>query len=227
MVTATSGFVRQYRVVVVKDLDGGLHEATVRALFVDPRAGGATAMLVTPPKLSLADKTKSFQIGPKARLSGGELAAKLKGVLASALASANRFYVLTPESLGKAIAVGKLSEKMVEEGLAPGSDLLRACESATADYILSSTLEDVKWTSKLGMDKASGRFAPQRKLSLAVKLSLFSVRKASVVTEEVVAVSLGEPEIAELLEADEDADLLHAALKKVSASVEAWIDAGK
>ena len=226
-VTATAGFVRQYRVVVVKDLDGGLREATVRALFVDPRAGGTTAMLVTPTKLSLADKTKAFQVGPKARLSGGELAAKLKGVLASAIASCNRFLVLTPESLARASAAGALSEKMVEDGLAPGSELLRACESATADYVLTSTLEDVRWTSKLGMDKASGRFAPQRRLALVVGLGLFDVRKASAVREESISVSLDEPEIAELLEADENADLLRAALKKVSASVEAWIDAGK
>ena len=116
---------------------------------------------------------------------------------------------------------------MVEDGLAPGSELLRACESATADYVLTSTLEDVRWTSKLGMDKASGRFAPQRRLALVVGLGLFDVRKASAVREESISVSLDEPEIAELLEADENADLLRAALKKVSASVEAWIDAGK
>ena len=224
-ITATAGFVRQYRVVVVKDLDGGLVEATVKALFVSPRDGGATAVLVAPTELPLADKTKAFQLGPKTRLSGGQLAEKLDGVLASAVAAANRFLVITPDALDASSAAGKISEAMIDGGLAPGSELLRACEAATVDYVLGSTLEDVKWTSKLGMDKASGRFAPQRKLAIRLKLRLLDARKAAVVANEEVTVVLDEPEIASLLEADEDADLLHEALKKVSPAVESWIGA--
>ena len=226
-ITATAGFVRQYRVVSVKEVSGGLLEATIRALFVDLRAGGSPAVLVAPTTLSLADKTKAFQIGPKARLSGGELAARLDGALASATASANRFLVLTPNSLGSSVAAGKIAEAMVGDGLSPGSELLRACQAATADYVLGSTLEDVKWTSKLGMDKASGRFAPQRRLTLRLRLRLVDARKAATVADEEFTAVLDESEIASLLEEDEDADLLGAALAKVAETVETWITPGE
>ena len=225
--TSTAGFVRQYRVVEVKDIGGGLLEATVRALFVDPHAGGATALLVAPTGLPLSERTKVFQLGPKTRLSGADLASKLDGALASAVASANKFLVLTPDSLATAGAAGKIAEAMVSGGLASGSELLRACEAVTADYVLGSTLEDVKWTSKLGMDKASGRFAPQRKLALRAKLRLFDVRKASFVADEEVAAALEEPEIAALLEEDPDADLLRAALRKLSGQVGEWMGKGE
>ena len=225
--TSTSGFVRQYRVVEVKELGGGLREATVRALFVDPHAGGATALLVAPTELPLSEKTKVFQLGPKTRLSGAELASKLDGALASAVASANKFLVLTPDALATAGAAGKVAEAMVSGGLAAGSELLRACEAVTADYVLGSTLEDVKWTSKLGMDKASGRFAPQRRLALRAKIRLFDVRKASLAADEEVSAVLEEPEIAALLEEDPDADLLRAALKKISGFVGEWIGKGE
>ncbi len=223
ILSATAGFVRQYRVVTVKTLDDGLLEATVRAFIVNPRAKAIPAVFVAPMHVSLADKTKNFQLGPKVRLSGGELATKLEGELADALAAANRFVVLSGDSIGKTAASGDLSKAMVEGGLAPATELLAACEASTADYVLGSSLQDAKWTSKVGLDKSTGKFGPQRKLSIRAKVRLTDVRAARAVASEDIVVNLDEEEIAMILGEDEDADLLFYVLKKIAPTVEEWI----
>lgn len=219
----TAGFVRQYRVLAVKTEDGGLLEATVRAHVVNPRAKAIPAVFVAPMHVSLADKTKNFQVGPKERLSGGDLAKKLESELADALAAANRFMVLSGDSIDKTAFSGDLAKAMVEGGLAPATELLNACEASTADYVLGSALQDVKWTSKVGLDKSTGKFAPQRKLSIRAKVRLTDVRAARIVATEDLVASLDEEEIGMILGEDEDADLLFYALKKIAPSVEEWL----
>ena len=222
-VSATAGFVKQYRVVEVKDVSGDLLEATLRALLVNPRSNTAKAVLVTPTGTKLADKTKVYQIGPKSRLTGADLAGKLNGELANALSAANRFVVMTPDSLATAEAVLDVGKAMSDGGLTPATTLLNACDAITADYVLGSSFESAIWTSKLGLDKATGRFSPQRKLTVRVKVALTDVRAARAVANDTVAVGLDEEEIAMLLAEDEDADLLFYALKKVAPTVEEWI----
>jgi hypothetical protein len=173
--------------------------------------------------VSLADKTKNFQVGPKERLLGGDLAKKLEAELADALAAANRFMVLSGDSLDKTAFSGDLAKAMVEGGLAPDTELLNACEASTADYVLGSALQDVKWTSKVGLDKSTGKFRPQRKLSIRAKVRLTDVRAARAVASEDIVVNLDEEEIAMILGEDEDADLLFYVLKKIAPTVEEWI----
>lgn len=223
IVSETSGFVRQYRVVEVKGLPDGLLEATLRALLVNPQSNTAKAVLVMPTGTKLADKTKIFQIGPKARLTGADLATKLNGELANALSAANRFVVMTPESLGTTEVTLDIGKAMVDGGLTPGASLLNACDALTADYVLGSSFETALWTSKLGLDKSTGRFSPQRKLTVRVVVALTDVRAARAVANDTVSVSLDEEEIGMLLEEDPDADLLFYALKKVAPTVEEWI----
>ena len=222
-VSATSGFVRQYRVVEVKNLPDGIFEATVRALLVNPRSNTAKAVFVSPTGIKLADKTKNFQMGPKARFTGAELARKLNDELATALAAANRFVVLTPGSLVATGASFDLAKSMVDGGLAPESTLLNACDAMTADYILGSAFENALWSSKIGLDKATGRMGPQRKLTVRVRVKLTDVRTASAVASDTLSVGLDEEEIAMILDEDEDADLLFYALKKIAPTVEEWI----
>ena len=225
--SATAGFVRQYRILAVRNVEGGLLEATVRAFIVNPRAKAIPTVFVAPMHVSLADKTKNFQLGPKVRLSGGDLADKLEGELADALAAANRFVVMSGDSLGKTAFAGGISKAMVENGLAPVTELLNACEASTADYVLGSALQDAKWTSKVGLDKSTGKFGPQRKLSIRAKVRLTDVRGARTVAAEDVVVSLDEEEIGMILGEDEDADLLFYALKKIAPTVEEWLAAVK
>ena len=222
-ISETVGFVKQYRVVEVKELPDGLLEATLRALLVNPRSNTAKAVLVMPTGTKLADKTKVFQMGPKVRLTGADLATKLNGELANALSAANRFVVMTPASLATAEATLDLGKAMVDGGLTPGVSLLNACEALTADYILGSAFESALWTSKLGLDKATGRFSPQRKLTVRVRVALTDVRTARAVANDTLSVSLDEEEIGMLLAEDEDADLLFYALKKIAPTVEEWI----
>lgn len=222
-ISATAGFVKQYRVVEVRELSGGVLEATLRALLVNPRSNTAKAVLVMPTGTKLADKTKVFQTGPKTRLTGADLAAKLNGELANALSAANRFVVMTPASLATAEATLDVGKAMVDGGLTPGASLLNACEALTADYVLGSAFDSTLWTSKLGLDKATGRFSPQRKLTVRVRLALTDVRAARAVADDTVSVSLDEGEIGMLLAEDEDADLLFYALKKIAPTIEEWI----
>lgn len=222
-VSATAGFVRQYRVVEVKNLSDNIFEATVRALLVNPRSNTAKAVFVPPTGTKLADKTKNFQMGPKARFTGAELAQKLNDELATALAAANRFVVLTPGSLAATGASFDLAKSMVDGGLAPESTLLNACDAMTADYILGSAFENALWSSKIGYVKATGRMGPQRKLTVRVRVTLTDVRTARAVASDTLSVGLDEEEIAMILDEDEDADLLFYALKKIAPTVEEWI----
>ena len=214
--TKTAGFVKEYRIIEVREIGGGRMEARIHALIINPRAGGVVAVMLYKPDMPLEDVTKNYDVGPKRRLSGNDIAAVVGKTFNRAFAAANKFLVLDMDDLEKVVGQQKMSAAMVESGLAPAQELLKAGQMLTADYILTSTIEDMKYSRKIGMNKKTKKFGPVYKMSIRLNYKLTNVTTGQTLVSEVISESLSSEEIAALLEEDEDADLLLALMGKIT-----------
>ena len=220
--TKTAGFVREYRVIAVVPKDGN-QEATVDAYIVNPRAGGTVALMVCRPTMTIEDKSTIYQLGPKTRMSGAEVAKAVQFALPNGLAKANKFLILNDKSLGTVIENKANTEAMVAAGLANASELMQAGQGLTPDYTLRSEIKDIKYSKKLGQDKKTKKFGQVYKMSIKIEVTLMNDRSGQAVKSDTITIALDNDEIKGLLEEDEDADLLQAALSKLAEPIEAWI----
>lgn len=224
--TKTAGFVREYRIIKVESKGGNL-EAVVSALIVNPRAGGTVALLVKKPSMTIQDRTAMYQLGPKVRMSGAEVAQAIQFALPAGLAHANRFLILNDDSMSSLVENRTQTETMVANGLVAASELMQAGQGLTPDYSITSTLKDILYSKTLGMDPQTGKFGSVYKFSMKLDVTLMNERNGQVVKTGQVTLVLANDEIAALLRADEDADLLQAALGKLTAPIEEWIKGAK
>jgi len=214
--TQTAGFVKEYKIIEVKDIGGGKLEARIHAFIINPRAGGVAAIMLYKPDMPLEDLTKNYDIGPKRRLSGSEIADVAGKTFNRAFSRANKFIVLDMNDLSNVVDQQKLSKSLVESGLAPGQELMKAGQLLTADYILTSTIEDIKYSRTIGMDKKTKKFGPIYKMSIKMNYKLTNVTTGQSLLSENISAILENDEIAVLLAEDEDADLLLALMGKVT-----------
>ena len=221
--TKTAGFVREYRVVAVVPKEGN-QEATVDAYIVNPRAGGTVALMVCRPTMTIEDKSTIYQLGPKTRMSGAEVAKAIQFALPNGLAKANKFLILNDKSLGAVIENKATTDAMVAAGLANASELMQAGQGLTPDYSLKTEIKDIKYSKKLGQDKKTKKFGQMYKMSVNLEVTLMNDRSGQAVKSDTITLALDNDEIKGLLEEDEDADLLQAALSKLSEPIEAWIN---
>lgn len=221
-VTKTAGFVREFRVVAVVEKDGN-KEATVHANIVNPRAGGTMALMVCKPTMLIKDRTTVYQLGPKTRMSGAEVADAVQFALPNGLAKANRFIILNDKSLKAVIENNVTTKAMVATGLAGAQELSQIGQGITPDYSLRSEITEINYSKKLGKDSTTGKFGSLYKMVVKIKVSLTNDRNGQLVKSDAITLSLDNEEIKGLLEADEDADLLQAALSKLAEPIEAWM----
>lgn len=221
-VTKTAGFVREYRIVKVEPKDGS-QEATVHALIVNPRGGGTKALKVKKPTMRVADKATIYQLGPETRMSGAEIIKAIQFTVPNGLANANKFLIITDNSLGAVIENKAETEAMVAAGLASASELMQCGQGLTADYTLETEIMDVKYSSKLGQDKKTKKFGKMSKLSVKMNVTLTDARSGQQVKSDVITIALDNDEIKGLLEEDEDVDLFQAALSKLAEPLEEWM----
>ena len=224
--TKTAGFVKAYRVAQVIE-KGGNQEATVYAYIVNPRAGGTVALLVKKPTMSISDRTKLYDIGGGKRKSGAEVADLIKFSIPNGLESAGKFIVMTEESIVSAAKSAGLANAMVAVGTASASELNELGQGLTPDYSLASELSDVKYSSKLTMVKGKKGLQKVYKLTMTLKVSLYNDRQSQLVKSEVIKLTLDDGEIKDLLEIDEDADLLSAAVAKLAKPIQEMIKGNK
>ena len=220
--TKTAGFVREYRVIQVVPKDGN-QEATVYAYIVNPRAGGTMALLVKKPTMTIEDKSTVYQLGPKVRMSGAEVAKAVQLALPNGLANANKFLILNDKSLATVIENKAMTTAMVVTGLANASELMQAGQGLTPDYSISTEISDIKYSKKLGQDKKTKKFGQVYKMSIKLNVSLLNERNGQAVKSDTINLALDNDEIKGLLEENEDADLLQAILSKISEPIAAWI----
>lgn len=214
--TKTAGFVKEYRIIEVKEIGGGRMEAKIHALIVNPRAGGVVAVMLYKPDMPLEDLTKTYDVGPKRRLSGSDIAGVVGKTFNRAFSGANKFLVLDMDDLEKVVGQQKMAKSMVESGLAPSQELMKAGQLLTADYILTSTIEDLKYSRKIGMNKKTKKFGPIYKMSIRLNYKLTNVTTGQSMMSEVISATLDSDEISAILAEDEEADLLLALMRKLT-----------
>jgi hypothetical protein len=218
--TLTAGFVKEYRIVDVRNLDPGTLEAKIYARITNPRAGGAVALMICRPQMRPDKMTLKYEVGPKKRLSGNELADEVGKIIGQAFSGINKFIVLDEADLANLIKQQDLTKDMVDAGLSPSQELLKTGQLLTADFILTSEIEDIKYSKTLTQDKTTKKFGPEYKMSIRLKYKLTNATTGeSLLDEPSMTVQLSDEEIKGLLEEDEDADLLFALLRKVSETI--------
>lgn len=220
--TKTAGFVREFRIIKVVPKDGN-HEATVYAYIVNPRAGGTVALMVCKPTMTIEDKSAIYQLGPKVRMSGAEVAKAIQFALPNGLAKANKFLILNDKSLGAVVENKAMTGAMVATGLANASELMQAGQGLTPDFSLRSEIKDIKYSKKLGQDTKTKKFGQVYKMTIKIEVTLMNDRTGQAVKSDTITLALDNDEIKGLLEEDEDADLLQAALSKLAEPIEEWI----
>ncbi|MBQ2628523.1 MAG: hypothetical protein IJG13_02490 [Kiritimatiellae bacterium] len=220
--TKTAGFVREFRIIQVIPKDGN-QEATVYAYIVNPRAGGPVALRVCKPTMTIEDKSTIYQLGPKTRMSGAEVAKAIQFALPNGLAKANKFLILNDKSLKAVIENKAATTAMVAVGLAGAQELMQAGQGLTPDYSLRTEIKDIKYSKKLGQDKKTKKFGQMYKMSIKIEVTLMNDRTGQAVKSDTITLALDNDEIKGLLEEDEDADLLQAALSKLAEPIEQWI----
>lgn len=220
--TKTAGFVREYRVIQVVPKDDN-QEATVYAHIVNPRAGGTVALMVCKPTMTIEDKSTIYQLGPKCRMSGAEVAKAIQFALPNGLAKANKFLILNDKSIGTVIENKVTTDAMVAHGLANASELMQAGQGLTPDFSVRSEIKDISYSKKLGQDKKTKKFGQVYKMTIKINVTLMNDRTGQAVKSDMITLALDNDEIKGLLEEDEDADLLQAALSKLAEPIEEWI----
>jgi hypothetical protein len=217
--TVTGGFVQEYRVVDVKKQDDSL-EAKIYARIANPRSGGAVALMLCKPRMSQDKLTKQYDVGPKKRMSGHDLVDSVGKIFSRAFSGTNRFMILDELDLEDFIRQQDLAKDLVDAGLAPNQELIKAGQMLTADYILTSRIEDVSYSRTLAQDKETKKFGPVYKMSIVLSYRLVNaVTGENRLSEDDLRIKLDNDEIAALLEEDEDTDLLQALLSKVSRTI--------
>ncbi len=222
--TKTAGFVREFRIIAVVAKEGN-QEATVYANIVNPRAGGVAALLVCRPTMTIEDKSTIYQLGPKTRMSGAEVAKAVQFALPLGLEKANKFIILNDKSLKTVIDNKAATTAMVAAGLANASELMQAGQGITPDFSLRTEIKDIKYSKKLGQDKKTKKFGQVYKMSVKLDVTLMNDRTGQAVKSDTITLALDNDEIKGLLAEDEDADLLQAALSKLAEPLEQWIGA--
>lgn len=214
--TKTAGFVKEYRIIEVKEISAKRLEARIHALIVNPRAGGAAAVMLYKPSMLPENLTKNYNIGPNRRMSGSDIAGVVGKAFSRAFSGANKFLVLDMADMEKVVSQQKLSKSMVESGLAPSQELLKAGQLLTADYILTSEIEDLSYSRKIGLNKKTKKFGPVYKMSIRISYKLTNVATGQSMLSEEITATLDNEEISAVLENDENADLLLALMRKVT-----------
>ena len=222
--TKTAGFVREFRIIAVVPKDGN-QEATVYANIVNPRAGGVAALLVCRPTMTIEDKSTIYQLGPKTRMSGAEVAKAIQFALPLGLEKANKFIILNDKSLQSVIDNKAATTAMVANGLANASELMQAGQGITPDFSLRSEIKDINYSKKLGQDKKTKKFGQVYKMTVKMDVTLVNDRTGQAVKSDTITLALDNDEIKGLLEENEDVDLLQAALSKLAEPIEQWIGA--
>ena len=220
--TKTAGFVREYKVISVVPVKDGV-KAHVHARIISPRAGVDAVILVTRPEASVELKSELIKVGPKKTISGREIAGVTEDALCGALAGSSKFRVCTAKDMKKAIANNNLTTALVGAGMVPSSELLQAGQMLTCDYILSTHLDKISYSSKLGQNKVTKKFGQVKSMKIVLSFRLTNVRTGTAAANDTLTLTLDNEAIDEMLAADEKADLLKGTLAGIVEPLQDWI----
>lgn len=219
----TAGFVREYRVISVSQVENNRQKAHIHARIINPRAGIDSVILVTKPEATAEMKAELIKVGPKKSISGREIANIVEGALCGALAESWAFRVRTENDVKAAIKSNIESAVLVDANMIPSSELLLAGKMLTTDYILSTRLEKIAYVKKLGQDKVTKKFGQIQSMKVTLSFKLTDIRTGTAVANDTLNLLLGNDEIKAMLIEDEEADLLRATLGGLVEPLSEWI----
>ncbi len=223
MESKTAGFVREYKVISAEPDGDGLTKVHVHARIINPRAGIDAVILVAPPEASVELKADLVKVGPKSTVSGKEICKIAEKALCGALSNSKHFRICTVGDIAATAANNALTSKLVASGMVPNSELLQAGQMLTADFILTTHIESIVYSKKLGQDKKTKKFGQIQSLKMKLGFQLTNVRTGSSAGSDTAVIALDNSTIKEMLEADEDADLLRGVFGELVRPLRAWI----
>ncbi len=223
MESKTAGFVREYKVISSEPDGDGLTKVHVHARIINPRAGIDAVILVAPPEASVELKSDLVKVGPKSTVSGKEICKIAEKALCGALSNSKHFRICTIGDIAATAANNALTSKLVASGMVPNSELLQAGQMLTADFILTTHIESITYSKKLGQDKKTKKFGQMQALKMKLSFQLTNVRTGSSAGSDTAVIALDNSAIKEMLEADEDADLLRAVFGELVRPLRGWI----
>ncbi len=93
----------------------------------------------------------------------------------------------------------------------------------TCDYILSTRLDKISYSSKLGQNKVTKKFGQVKSMKIVLSFRLTNVRTGTTAANDTLTLTLDNDAIDEMLAADEDADLLKGTLSGIVEPLQEWI----
>lgn len=226
MMKKTQGRVRAFSIIWVKpDKDPSFVKAHLHANIVNPRAGLDGVILVAPPQAEQSIRENLFDVGPHKKLAGSEICEAVEKAICTALSNSKHYRTLTYKDMKSTYDSAKLSEKMVEAGLSPTTELLEAGKALTADYILTMKLKDFVYSRKLGRDKKTKKMGAVYKMKVVLDVHLTNVRLGTMVASNTLTLTLSSAEIKTIVDEDENADLLVPIFNQMITPLRGWIKA--
>jgi len=218
--SVTSGWIQEYRILEVKTLPDGRFEARIIALVPVQKNNTVSVVMVCYPVMrSLADDTKVFETGPNSRLSGLDLCRRIAQSLTRSMVQTNAFVVIDFDEINRVAAQNKMNEEMIKNGLAPMSEYAKLGQVLTADYILSTMVDDFSYSRKMVYNTELRKFESKHSLSMHFLYKLTSVSSGATVFSDDLTVELTPDEINRLLEKSDKPDLVYELMKKACAII--------
>lgn len=212
--TATFGLIKEFRIIEEISLDKDKVKVIVHAHIIKPRLANTISLLVYNPIMDFDLLTQTYTCGPKKEISGSNLIKEVHKALTRAFVETNKYSVSTNESLTNVIKQQKNNLAMVSSNLSPSSELLKFCQILTCDYILTSKVEELKYSRVTTFNRKTNKFAPSHNMLLVFNYKITNVTTGKIVANKEISVSLTNEEISNLLDKNPNSNLLRAIINK-------------
>ena len=219
-ISKTWGFVREYRIIQVVQINDAQLQATVKAWIVNPRSGGIRTMALYPMKAP-ADKVASeYCVGPKRYLSGADFSRSCQLHFERAFNRTNKFIILNKADMQKALKEQQFIAQAASANVIDPGEMAKFGQILAADYLFSASFPDIRFSRKLSYNPVSKKFGPVYSMKISFSFKIIDVRTAEIAVTDYISVSLSSKEISDILSEEGNEDqLLEQLFKKVIAEI--------
>ena len=194
------GFVDEYRIISVEQLENKKYEAIVCAHFLNPRAGGLKAIVVNPMSMPINKETRNYLVSPRMSLSGRSLGRICATQFEKAFTESNKYLVLNQSDLKHAVAEQKATIKLIEDGIVSPMEMTKVGKLLMADYFLNTTFEDISYKKKVVFNPKTNKFEPKEQVSFSFEYTIFDAKTGERVKNNWIMVVLDNASIREIRE---------------------------
>ena len=202
ILSRTKGFVEAYRIVSVVEVASGL-EATIKAKFVNPRAGGLKAVMVCPMGMPLSKRTNVYEVAPKKRISGAELSSLCQRQFERAFSNANKYMILNQADIADAVKQNKMTLEMEQANLVSPAELSKIGKMLTADLVVTTQFSDIKYSRKMGLNKATKKLENLERVVFSFDYAIIEVTTGETRKQNTIQVIVPNEAIKDLRASDD------------------------